>query len=258
MIIVLIYCLLEVTCFECSAESEGEVRDSGLEVLVRIDVVQFDEKVGMGTFSSWLKELECEVRVWRADRDELPPVTGLTKVLLLGGYMGVNDRDQLHYLQRASDWLTAVVEQGIPLLAICLGGQLLAYALGAKVHSQYRQERGIREIQLSAAGKSDPLLAGLPQPFLSFEWHNDSFDLPLGAVLLAETAICPGQVFRYRNAWGLQFHPEVNQQVVADWCQRTGEGDAPLEEFCRYQDDYLLHSRLLLSNFVRFGEQPVG
>jgi len=215
-----------------------------------IDVVRFDQKVGLGTFAGWLEEMDCRVRLWHAERDELPLLEESNRVILLGGYMGVNERDELAYLQRAADWTAAAVAKGRYLLAICLGGQLLAHALGAQVHSQQRQERGIRAIGLTEAGRRDPLFAGLADPFISFEWHNDSFELPDGALHLAATEDCYGQAFRYRNAWGLQFHPEVDEQVVADWCLKTGAGDAPLHEFRSYQAEYFRQSRRLLSNFV--------
>jgi len=217
-----------------------------------IDIIRFDEKVGPGTFADWLTEFDCRVRFWRADRGELPPVEEMHPVILLGGYMGVNERNELPYLQQAAEWTATVVERGRPLLAICLGGQLLAYALGAEVQSQVRQEKGLTKIVLTAEGKIDPLFRGLTSPFLSFEWHNDSFELPTGSIHLAKTQICSPQVFRYRNAWGLQFHPEVDEQVVAEWCQRTGAGEGPLAAFRQRQGNYFQHSRQLLKNFIAY------
>lgn len=215
-----------------------------------IDVVQFDEKVGLGTFSGWLAEAGYELSSWRADLDQLPAGGGENPILLLGGYMGVNERERLPYLQRAADWVAGEVAAGRYLLAICLGGQLLAHALGALVHSQRRQEKGVTEIALTDAGRVDPLFSGLPDPFTSFEWHNDSFDLPVAATHLATTETCFGQAFRYQNAWGLQFHPEVDEQIVADWCQRTGAGDAPLLRFQQSSQAYYLHAKQLLENFL--------
>ena len=216
-----------------------------------IEIIQFDEKVGSGTFSGWLAGSNYELRNWRADQNELPVANETSPVILLGGYMGVNERERLPYLQQAAEWVATVVENDRPLLAICLGGQLLAHALGAEVHSQAHQEKGLREISLTAAGMVDPLFAELPNPFVSFEWHNDSFELPAKSTLLAQTETCPGQAFRYRNAWGLQFHPEVDEQIVADWCQRTGAGDAALDGFQRRKQIYFAHSRKLLGNFVQ-------
>lgn len=221
-----------------------------MEDKLLIDVVQFDEKVGLGTFSGWLAELECSIHHWRADLQQLPPAGDSRPVILLGGYMGVHERQQFPYLQRAADWVAKEVAAGRYILAICLGGQLLAHALGAVVHSRLRQEKGIREIMITETGQGDRLFAGLPDPFVSFEWHNDSFELPAGATHLAATEICSGQVFRYRNAWGLQFHPEVDERVVADWCQRTGVGEEPLQKFRDHMDIYYAHSRQILGNFL--------
>jgi len=222
---------------------------------VLVNVVQFDEKVGLGTFARWLQEKGCSVQIYRADLEQLPSLTETVPIILLGGYMGVNDRDRLSYLQRAAERTAEVVSRGWPLLAICLGGQLLAHALGGKVHSQSRQEKGMFDIHVTSAGENDPLFNGMSDRFISFEWHNDSFDLPPEAVHLAETPRCGGQAFRVRNAWGLQFHPEVDELVVADWCQRTGAGEGALEEFRQRQVEYYRDSKRLLDNFLAFCQQ---
>jgi len=215
-----------------------------------IQVLQFDQRVGLGTFSRWLREGGCDYSVWRADQQQLPPAGGEEPIILLGGYMGVNERDRLPYLQLAADWLAAEVETGRAILAICLGAQLLAYALGTRVDSRLRQEKGIQQVALTKDGLSDPLFAGLPDPFISFEWHNDSFELPANSIHLAQTEACAGQAFRYQNAWGVQFHPEVDGQIVADWCQRTGSGEQPLQVFCQQQDAYFRQAKKLLENFL--------
>ena len=215
-----------------------------------VQVLQFDARVGMGTFLPWLKELGCQINCCRCDL-EAPPTATVGPVLLLGGYMGVNDRDQLPYLQMAAAWIAREVRRGRPVLGICLGGQLLAHALGGTVRSQSHQERGIQNITVTAAGKTDPLFAGLPDPFKSFEWHNDSFDLPPAATHLAQTETCRGQAFRHANAWGLQFHPEVDEQIVAEWCERTGSGHDPLKQIVQHREIYHTHSRQLLANFIQ-------
>lgn len=225
---------------------------------MEIQVLQFDERVGLGTFQPWLEQQQCGVRSWRCDQLQFPGSADHGPVLLLGGYMGVEQRQNRPYLQAAIDWVGAEVETGRPILAICLGGQLLAHALGGEVHSHKNQEKGIAAVSLTAVGQADPLFRGLPDPFVSFEWHNDSFDLPAGSVHLAQTAACPGQAFRRRNAWGIQFHPEVDELIVADWCRRTKAGEEPLETFRQWQDDYFAHSKQLLQNFVAVAARLTG
>ena len=221
---------------------------------MQIQVLQFDERVGLGTFSGWLTEFGGEITLWRCDQQQLPGAADQGPVILLGGYMGVGDGQRHPYLQIAADWVAEQVEAGRPLLAICLGSQLLAHALGATVTSQYRQERGMIDIDLTVAGQADPLFADLPNPFVSFAWHSDSFELPVAALHLAQTEHCPGQAFRYRNAWGVQFHPEVDAPIVADWCQRTGAGDKPLLVFRQHQQPYFQQSKKLLENFFTTAE----
>lgn len=217
--------------------------------------MQFDDRVGLGTFNRWILEAGHSLRFWRCDLSRLPSGNTADPLLLLGGYMGVGDRNQLPYLQETADWLTGQAEKGRPILAICLGAQLLAYALGGSVHSQSRQEKGLTSIRLTDDGRNDPLLFGLTDPFLSFEWHNDSFDLPEGGLLLAATETCPAQVFRLHNSWGVQFHPEVDAHIVADWCQRTGSGDGPLNLFRQKQEEYFACARQLLGNYLEQAEK---
>jgi GMP synthase-like glutamine amidotransferase len=138
----------------------------------------------------------------------------------------------------------------MPVLGICLGGQLLADALGGRATARSRGERGVRRISLSREGECDPLFAGLPNPFVSFQWHYDSFDLPASAIHLASTGTCPGQAFRCQNAYGLQFHPEVDEPIIAGWCRRAGVDDAAVKEFREVHGAYQAASRKMLQNFL--------
>lgn len=215
-----------------------------------LQVMQFDARVGMGTFEPWLKGLGCQIHCCRCDLSNLP-IEGNGPVLLLGGYMGVNDQAQYPYLKTVGTWVAEEVRRERPLLAICLGGQLLAHSLGGTVSSQTKKEKGIQNITLTPEGTSDPLFEGFPETFVSFEWHNDSFEIPGGATHLAQTENCLGQAFRYSNAWGLQFHPEVNEQIVSDWCELTGSDKKYIEQFVQHQKTYFDHSKQLLENFIR-------
>jgi len=92
--------------------------------------------------------------------------------------------------------------------------------------------------------------------FITFQWHHDSFDLPDGTRLLATSAACPNQAFRVGNAgWGLQFHPEVNEKIIRDWCAWDAETAARAEElvadFRKQQPAYAATARKLLLNFIR-------
>ena len=147
--------------------------------------------------------------------------------------------------------------KNIPLLGICLGGQLLAGVLGARVIADSCfGEKGTLPVTLTAEGRTDSLFAGIGHEFITFQWHNDSFEVPIGGILLASSEACPGQAFRYgNNAWGLQFHPEVNRTIVDVWARWSEEtsphADQFLASFTRMEESYHGASRRLLANFLR-------
>jgi GMP synthase-like glutamine amidotransferase len=178
-------------------------------------------------------------------------------VIVLGGTMGVHDTAEHSFLSPLMRFMADAAEGGTPLLGICLGGQLLSAALGGVVTASARGERGLRDIALTTAGADDPLFAGMPARFAAFEWHNDSFDVPPGAVHLAATEDCPGQAFRYGNAWGVQFHPEVDAHLVAAWSAKIDPGGRHLRAFAAAEAAHRRMAIRLLENFLTFaGRQP--
>jgi GMP synthase-like glutamine amidotransferase len=186
----------------------------------------------------------------------LPDVAQISALLVLGGAMGANDDSRYPFLSNLKILIRSCVESGIPYLGVCLGGQLLAAALGAKVVSHRWEELGTLSVKLNGAGKNDPLFRGFPEEFTTFQWHHDSFDIPEDGELLASSAACPNQAFRIGgNAWGLQFHPEVTEPIIRDWCAWDHSTSARTEElvaafFCN-EEKYREDSRRLLGNFLK-------
>ena len=218
---------------------------------MRIEIIQFDHNVAAGTYGDSLEKWGIECRYLKPDHMEPLQFEQTDGFVLLGGHMGVGDRQKYPLLNRFHELLPNLVEQNKPLLAICLGAQLLADALGGKATAGTRGERSVQAIELTEAGSADPLFAGLPNPFLSFQWHNDSFDLPETAINLASSNVCPAQAFRCRNAYGLQFHPEVNESIIAEWCARARVDDTALNEFRSVREEYQKTSQTILKNFVK-------
>lgn len=191
--------------------------------------------------------------------EPLPDVAEISALIVLGGAMGANDEHKHPFLADLKTLIRHVVESGIPYLGICLGGQLLAAVLGATVASGRWDEIGNFDVSLTERGASDQLFRGVNKKFRTFQWHHDSFDTPQAAMLLAYSDACPNQAFRVgRCAWGLQFHPEVTEGIIRDWCAWEHFTSAKTEEliqaFSRETAAYGTTARRLLVNFLRAAE----
>jgi GMP synthase (glutamine-hydrolysing) len=140
-------------------------------------------------------------------------------VLLGGGYLPDDDR-HAPWLPTERELARRAVADGLPLLGVCLGAQLLAAVAGGTVRGDHgRPERGSCPVSLRAEAETDPLFAGLPAEFRVIQNHRDQITgLPPGAVHLAESAACPVQAFRVgERAWGVQFHPEAGADRLDRW-----------------------------------------
>lgn len=182
-----------------------------------------------------------------------PDLAGVTGIIVLGGDMGVYETERFPYLERVGAFLRLALEREVPLLGICLGGQLLAQVAGGSVASPSPHgEKGIRSVELNESGAADPLFAGVPRSFLTFQLHNDSFTPPGDALLLASSAACPAQAFRLgRSAYGVQFHPEVNPEIVTCWGNLPDPPEDLLTGFLAQKAAFDAASRAILGNFVR-------
>ncbi|MCC6124246.1 MAG: glutamine amidotransferase [Pirellulales bacterium] len=153
------------------------------------------------------------------DRLELSAAPGL---VILGGPMNVDEVDQYPYLARELEWIGQALTAGLPTLGVCLGAQLLAKALGAKVYPNRIKEIGWYRIDLTPHADRDPLFEGSGKRITVFHWHGDTFDLPPGTVRLAQGQHCRNQAFRYgRSAYGLQFHLEMTPELIDAWLSES-------------------------------------
>jgi len=156
-------------------------------------------------------------RVVLDENTMLPDWRPYLGVIVMGGPMGANDVEQYPWLRAETQLIAAAVAAGKPYWGVCLGAQLLAAALGAAVYPGARPEVGMGEVSLTHAAATDPVFATLVDPIPVFQWHGDTFDLPAGAQLLASSANYPHQAFRYKGAYGIQFHVEVSADLAAQW-----------------------------------------
>jgi GMP synthase-like glutamine amidotransferase len=218
-----------------------------------LHIIQNDPEVPPGTIVDFLA---IPFIVHHPYRDGvLPEPEQISALIVMGGAMGANDEHRHPFLSDLKHLIRSVVAAGIPYLGVCLGGQLLAAALGAKVISHRWEELGTLPVHLTEQGKNDRLFKGIPQVFTSFQWHHDSFDIPDDGVLLASSGACRHQAFLVGTcAWGVQFHPEVTETIIRSWCAWDRSTEEKTDEltaaFCSQEKRYRNTARHLMGNFL--------
>jgi len=172
---------------------------------------------GPAAIGAALQRRGLGLRAVRADAgDPVPERLDAAALVIMGGPMGVYEADRYPHLRDELRLIEDALQRQRPVLGVCLGSQLLAAALGARVYPSGGKEIGWHRMDLSDAAASDALFRAIPRSFTALAWHGDVFDLPAGAVHLASSALTERQAFRYGDdAYGLLFHLEVDQPQVA-------------------------------------------
>ncbi|MCX7856529.1 MAG: type 1 glutamine amidotransferase [Deltaproteobacteria bacterium] len=190
----------------------------------RVLLVKNAKNEGPGNIKEFLRgkniesvEIEAYKDNWRTHL-----VDNYDYIVVLGGPMGVYEMDRYPYLKRVAEMIELALKKEKKILGICLGAQLLAHVLGAKVYNSGEEEIGWCEIELTNHGFFDECLSTFfanREKCEVFQWHNDTFDLPRGALRLASSKRFPNQAFLYYRSYGLQFHPEVTPSMIKDWVE---------------------------------------
>jgi GMP synthase (glutamine-hydrolysing) len=168
--------------------------------------------------------LEWGAGLHRVEADEgepLPDWRAFDGIIAMGGPMGAYQDDQIPWLTAEKRLIAEAVHAGTPYWGICLGAQLLAASLGARVAPGPAPEVGVLEVVTTAAAVEDPVFSVAPARFPALQWHTDTWELPSGAVQLARSEAFEQQAFSFKAAYGLQFHIEVSAELATEW------GDVP-------------------------------
>jgi GMP synthase (glutamine-hydrolysing) len=218
----------------------------------------------LGTLDPTLKERKLKIRYINYERtpNEHPTVDRYNGLIILGGQMGVYEADQYQHIKVELKVIEEALKKNIPVLGICLGAQLVAQVLGSPVRKHTVREIGWYDVQFNDCALSDSLFSHFNHNEKIFQIHGDTFDIPKSAIQLASTSTCHSQAFKYGdNVYGLQFHLEVDQDMINRWltdeknlkCILESDGLFTIDQIKHDTELYLARSlELSLQTFSHF------
>jgi GMP synthase (glutamine-hydrolysing) len=205
-----------------------------------------------GVYEDVLDEHGATIHRLELDEDDpLPDWRAFDAIVAMGGPMGALDDDEHPWLTDEKRLIADAVRSGLPFWGVCLGVQLLAASLGARVYSGSAPEVGVLPVLLTDEALTDPVFAGTPRELLSLQWHGDTFDLPEGATRLAGSPAYPNQAFRVgTDAYGVQFHLEVSPALAREWAGVPAYAESLIAELEARADGLLSHGRRLFERWL--------
>ncbi len=187
-----------------------------LEDKMRAHYFQHVPFEGLGSIASWMHSNGYELTGTKFfESADLPDPKAIEMLVIMGGPMSVNDEDEFPWLALEKQFVRQIIESGKPVLGICLGAQIIANAMGAKIFPNPVKEIGWFPIH--RAPSEGGLVFNFPISQTVFHWHGETFDLPPGAIRLAKSDGCENQAFQLgKRVIGLQFHLETTQKSAGE------------------------------------------
>ena len=199
---------------------------------MRVLSVTHGPSVPGGVFEHEVEEQGHVLERWSAPEGGAPdPASSYDAVMVFGGSAHPDQDDDFAWLGHEEEFLKEALAEHVPVFGVCLGAQMLARATGAWVGPAREPEIGWYEVELTDAGRADPVLGVIPPRATVFQWHYYTFEIPSGGAELARSEVCP-QAFRLAQpAWGIQFHAEVTLPMAEAWAEEDPhELPVPAEE----------------------------
>ena len=190
---------------------------------MRIHSLQHVEFEDLGNIASWaLAKGHSVAKTLLCHNEKLPSLNKFDWLIVMGGPMNVYEEEQCPWLIQEKKLIGEAIAENKVVLGICLGAQLIADVLGAQVSKNAQKEIGWHSVYLTEPGKRSSVFSVLPDAFIAFHWHGDTFELPAGVTWIAKSEGCVNQVFEYDGrVFGLQFHLESSEESIhrlADNC----------------------------------------
>ncbi|WP_064093049.1 type 1 glutamine amidotransferase [Rossellomorea aquimaris] len=220
---------------------------------MRIHYLQHVPFENLGFINDWADENECTTTKTAVFNGEaFPTLDHIDVLIVLGGPMSVCNETDFPWMKEEKEFIHSAIKANIKVIGICMGAQLIASLLGARVYKSPSEEIGWHTIKLKK--EHWPFLTGSKE-FLAMQWHSDTFDLPQGTLLLAESEACPHQAFLYqKHVLCLQFHLEFTRDIVRMVAENEGElSSGPYIQdpaFILSQDQYFEESKKVLSGLL--------
>jgi GMP synthase-like glutamine amidotransferase len=216
---------------------------------MKIHILQHVSFENPGTILDWANENNHSLSYTFLfeDNPAYPEPAAIDMLIIMGGPMGVYEESILPWMKAEKEFIKACIAADKIVLGICLGAQLLAEAMGAKVYPHHTKEIGFFPALKTMAAEKDKLFKHLPEEWPVFHWHGDSFDLPEGAILLFKTDVCKNQAYRKGKCIGLQFHPEVNENLLHGMIEHE-KHELIKEEYIQTEEEILQQIDLASNN----------
>jgi GMP synthase-like glutamine amidotransferase len=218
---------------------------------MRIHYLQHVPFEGPGHVSVAAKKKELALSCTRLyDGQQLPHVSSFDLLIVLGGPMGVYDNSEYPWLGPEKSFIEKTLAAGKKMIGLCLGAQILAHVLGAPVYRNRYPEIGWFPVTRTGSAVSSRIGKILPDTFQAFHWHNDTFDIPRGAVRLAKSIATENQGFVYEDrAMGLQFHLESTAESIMQIYENSG-GEVTENMFVQSREEALNSEHISESNML--------